>query len=173
VVRASNPRGRRRLGQPGQVDQELGRAQEASGAQRRARAREHGRALPPCATEAPELPAARALGPAARRRSRLPLRPARPRVRVCGLAQKAGKVYRFRVRIVHNGTPSGWSEESAPLQHGRNVGTAAPPPAAPPPPVAPPPPAPPPAAAAPPAAPPPAPPPQAAQPVPAARPTPP
>lgn len=35
---------------------------------------------------------------------------------------KAGKVYRFRVRIVHNGTPSGWSEESAPLKHGHIVG---------------------------------------------------
>lgn len=34
---------------------------------------------------------------------------------------KAGRVYRFRVRIVHNGSPSGWSEESAPLKHGHIV----------------------------------------------------
>jgi len=37
---------------------------------------------------------------------------------------QAGKVYRFRVRIVHNGNPSAWSEESAPLKHGHVLGVS-------------------------------------------------
>lgn len=100
---------RRRVGVAGEGDQVVRRAQEAP--------REcHAAPAPPHDATQRAARARRAACDSSRAALRGPAR-----ARAAPAEQKAGNVYRVRVRIVHDGKRSEWSAESAPLKHGHRV----------------------------------------------------